>query len=57
LILNNLFDFDFNIKEERLLNPEEQEVLNIIRETNFFELTPMDALNLLYKLQLKLKKK
>jgi len=53
----NLFDFDFNIKEERLLNPEEQEVLNIIRETNFFELTPMDALNLLYKLQLKLKKK
>ncbi|NLC95935.1 MAG: hypothetical protein GX676_09670, partial [Bacilli bacterium] len=45
------------IKEERLLNPEEQEVLNIIRETNFFELTPMDALNLLYKLQLKLKKK
>jgi len=53
----NLFDFDFNIQENKMLNPEEQEVLNIIKDTNFFELTPMDALNLLYKLQLKIKKK
>ncbi len=53
----NLFDYDFNVKDDTTISAEEQEVLNIIKETNFFELTPMDALNLLYKLQTKVKTK
>ncbi|HEY8365059.1 MAG TPA: DNA mismatch repair protein MutS [Haloplasmataceae bacterium] len=53
----NLFDFDFNTTTDSNITPEEKEVLNIIKEANFFELTPMDALNLLYKLQVKIKSK
>ncbi|QVK19466.1 DNA mismatch repair protein MutS [Mycoplasmatota bacterium] len=53
----NLFDFDFNKEKNQTLNEEEQEVLRIVEETNFFDLTPMDALNLLYKLQTKIKGK
>jgi len=53
----NLFDFDFNTKATKEISCEEHEILNIIKEANFFDLTPMDALNLLYKLQIKIKSK
>lgn len=52
----NLFDFAFLDNEDAIMTKEEQEVINIIKETDFFSLTPIDAINLLYKLQAKLKK-
>lgn len=53
----NLFDFDFSNKNDVSISDEEKEVLTVLKETDFFSLTPMDALNLLYKLQAKIKKK
>lgn len=53
----NLFDFNFSENENNLISEEEQDVLNIIKETNVFDLTPMDALNMLYKLNTLIKKK
>ncbi len=53
----NLFDFDFNVSDNEKVTSEEIEILNIIKETSIYDLTPIDALNLLYKLQAKLKKK
>ncbi len=53
----NLFDFDFTEKKALIISSEEKEVINIIKDTNMFDLTPIDALNILYKLQTKIKKK
>lgn len=41
-----------NKKLER--NPEEQKVLNELKEMNLLEMTPLDAMNVLYKLQKKM---
>ncbi|ERJ13664.1 DNA mismatch repair protein MutS [Haloplasma contractile] len=54
----NLFSLDFGTEEETALSPlsqEEQEVLETLENTNIFELTPIEAMNTLYKLQNKLK--
>ena len=52
----NLFDYDLK-QDQEIITSEEQEVLKSIKETDFYRLTPMDALNLLYELQAKITKK
>jgi DNA mismatch repair protein MutS len=53
----NLFDFNFIEETKNEVTSEEKEMIEMLKGTNVFELTPLDALNLLYKLQNKLKKK
>ncbi len=53
----NLFDFNFSKNDNQQISKAEKDVLNIINDANVFDLTPMDALNMLYKLHTLLKKK